>query len=172
MSYENYGGWHGSITLREMATYIRSTKQQVPKLAFHFLYWTRRMTNNEYLYSLLAQQALDQSQLAQLRSLRETIQNQLGALSGAPRFYYGGSFAKKTMIRDLFDLDIVIYWPYDCGQTLKQIFESVGRVLRKHWRAVEPKTVAWKLPFEGGFHIDVVPGRAIDTSFSMQTYTV
>jgi hypothetical protein len=30
---------------------------------------------------------------------------------------------------------------------------------------VNPKTVAFELPFQGGFHIDVVPGRAIDNSF-------
>jgi hypothetical protein len=30
---------------------------------------------------------------------------------------------------------------------------------------VRPKNVACRLPFEGGFHIDVVPGRALDGTF-------
>ena len=69
------------------------------------------------------------------------------------------------MIRELFDLDIVAYWPDDCGYTLKGISDAVGEVLGKHWKCVEPKTVAWQLPFEGGFHIDVVPGRALDATY-------
>ena len=28
-----------------------------------------------------------------------------------------------------------------------------------------PKTVSWELRFQGGFHIDVVPGRALDATF-------
>jgi hypothetical protein len=30
---------------------------------------------------------------------------------------------------------------------------------------VNSKTVCWEIPFQNGFHIDVVPGRAIDESF-------
>lgn len=123
------------------------------------------MTSDEYLCQLLAQQDLSETQLDSLRSLRERIESQLSVLQGSPRFYYGGSFAKKTMIREAFDLDIVIYWPSNSSYTLKGIFDSVGDQLRRNWQHVNPKTVAWELPFEGGFHIDVVPGRAIDASF-------
>ena len=123
------------------------------------------MTSNEYLYQLLAQQDLAQDQLDTLRTLRQQIEGQLSVLQGSPRFYYGGSFAKKTMIRDSFDLDIVIYWPHDCGYSLKDIYNAVGNVLKKHWKYVNSKTVSWELPFDGGFHLDVVPGRAIDGTF-------
>jgi len=34
---------------------------------------------------------------------------------------------------------------------------------------VHPKTVALRLPYEGGFHIDVVPGRAQDATFRYAT---
>jgi len=30
---------------------------------------------------------------------------------------------------------------------------------------VNSKTVCWELPFNGGFHIDVVPGRALDAKY-------
>ena len=30
---------------------------------------------------------------------------------------------------------------------------------------VNSKTVCWEIPFQGGFHIDVVPGRALDASY-------
>ncbi len=120
------------------------------------------MSNHDYLHQLLAKQELGQDQLDSLRDLRQQIESQLSVLPGTPRFYYGGSFGKKTMIRAAFDLDIVAYWPHDCGYSLKDIYDAVGNTLRKHWNYVNPKTVSWQLPFQGGFHIDVVPGRAID----------
>lgn len=123
------------------------------------------MSNHNYLSQLLAQQELNQSQLDSLRSLRQQIEEQLSVLQGLPRFYYGGSFGKKTMISTAFDLDIVVYWPHDCGYPLKDIYNAVGNTLKKHWKYINPKTVAWELPFQGGFHIDVVPGRAIDRTF-------
>lgn len=123
------------------------------------------MTDDDYFRALLAQQDLTQAQLASLRSQRDTIQGQLSVLPGRLRFYYAGSFGKKTMIREFFDLDIVVYWPHDCGYSLKDIFDAVGGNLRRNWKVVSQKTVAWVLPFDGGFHIDVVPGRALDGSF-------
>ena len=91
------------------------------------------MSNNIYLRQLLAQQNLTQDQLNSLRSLREQIEGQLSALQGSPRFYYAGSFAKKTMIRESFDLDIVVYWPHDCGYLLRNIYNAVGNVLKSIW---------------------------------------
>lgn len=123
------------------------------------------MTSDEYLRGLLAQQDLLPDQLVSLRALRDQVQGQLSVLAGSPRFYYAGSYAKGTMIRASFDLDIVVYWPSDCGYTLRAIYDAVGETLKKHWTHVNPKTVAWRLPFQGGFHIDVVPGRAIDGTF-------
>ena len=123
------------------------------------------MSNDDYLRQLLAQQELSPAQLDSLRTLREQIESQLSVLQGTPRFYYGGSFGKKTMVQASFDLDIVVYWPHNCGYSLKDIYAAVGKTLKGHWNYVTPKTVAWQLPFQGGFHIDVVPGRAIDQTF-------
>jgi hypothetical protein len=123
------------------------------------------MTNQEYLQSLLRTQDLMVTELTTLRNLRDQIEQQLRTGLQAARVYYAGSFGKKTMIREQYDLDIVVYWDKDCGYTLKEIFNGVGNVLRQHWTLVNRKTVAWELPFQGGFHIDVVPGSAIDNSF-------
>src|SRR5690606_5441097 len=49
--------------------------------------------------------------------------------------------------------------------TIKGIYDAVGNVLKRHWAYVNEKTVSWELPFQGGFHIDVVPGRALDSQF-------
>jgi hypothetical protein len=123
------------------------------------------MTANSYLASLLSQQSLTDAEMNALRNLRDRIQTQLSVLEGSPRFYYAGSFGKKTMIRERYDLDIAMYWPNSVTYTVEGIYDAVGKVLKQNWQYVNSKTVSWELPFEGGFHIDIVPGRAIDGSF-------
>ena len=123
------------------------------------------MNNDNFLKYLLDLQDLKQKQLDSLRTLRDTIQSQLSILPGSPRFYYGGSFAKKTMINANFDLDIVVYWPHNCNLSLKDIYTQVGSVLKKNWPIVNSKTVAWSIPFGNEFHIDIVPGRALDSTY-------
>lgn len=118
-----------------------------------------------YLESLLAGQILTPAELAQLQELRSLIEGQLSTFEGTPRFYYAGSYGKDTIIRSSYDLDIVMYWPHDTPYTLVGLFSAVGDSLRKNWTVVQPKTVAWRLPFNDGFHVDVVPGRAIDRGF-------
>ena len=120
---------------------------------------------NAYLSQLLASQELRAEELSALRPLRDKIEDQLSSLEGSPRFYYGGSFGKRTMIREAYDLDIVVYWPNDTKYKIAGIYLGVGDQLKKHWRTVKSKTVAWELPFQGGFHIDVVPGRALDSAY-------
>ena len=123
------------------------------------------MSNHEYLKQLLAGQDLDTDQIATLQRCRKAIQDQVAQLNGTPRFYYAGSYGKKTIISDCFDLDIVAYWPDDCGYPLKEIFNAVGSILQQKWKSARPKNVAWTISFQGSFHIDVVPGRALDKSY-------
>ncbi|HRY49083.1 MAG TPA: nucleotidyltransferase [Candidatus Paceibacterota bacterium] len=124
------------------------------------------MSNDAYLRGLLAQQDLTPSEESALRGLRDTIEEQLRkGLNKIERVYYAGSFGKDTMIRELYDLDIVVYWANDCGFTLQDIYSSVGDALKRNWKVVKSKTVAWELPFDGGFHLDVVPGRALNNTF-------
>ena len=123
------------------------------------------MSNHEYLLERLAGQDLNATQIDTLQLCRKAIENQVAQLNGTPRFYYAGSYGKKTIISESFDLDIVAYWPDDCGYPLKEIFDAVGSVLKQKWKSASPKTVAWTISFQGGFHIDVVPGRALDKSY-------
>jgi hypothetical protein len=115
--------------------------------------------------TILTEQNLTNAALDGLRSLRETIEGQLSVLDGSPRFYYGGSFGKRTMIKARYDLDLVMYWPHTATYSIKGIYDAVGEILKKHWTVVKTKTVAWELAFDGGFHIDVVPGRALDAQY-------
>jgi hypothetical protein len=123
------------------------------------------MTNDAHLASLLMNQDLTPGEENTLRGLRESIESQMKQLEGSPRIYYGGSFGKHTMVRESYDLDIVVYWPPDSRFTVQGISDGVGTKLQKHWNSPRPKTVSWVLRFQGGFHIDVVPGRAIDAGF-------
>ena len=123
------------------------------------------MSSDQYLRGLLAQQDLPSAELLALQNMRDQIQSQLSTLAGSPRFYYAGSYGKKTIIRARYDLDIVMYWPSTVTYTIKGIYDAVGGVLKNHWKYVNSKTVSWELPFQGGFHIDIVPGRALDPQF-------
>lgn len=122
--------------------------------------------NDNWLRNLLASQDLSNAELTSLRTLRQQIEGQLSNnLNGDKRFYYGGSYGKNTMIKSNYDLDIVVYWDAQSPYTIESIYNSVGDVLKRHWSSVNQKKVSWELPFQGGFHIDVVPGRAIDSKY-------
>lgn len=124
------------------------------------------MTANQYLQSLLSSQTVPQAHMDALRRLRMQIEHQLSSgLNGAPRFYYAGSLGKRTMIHQRYDLDIVVYWPSTVTYTIESIYQATGNVLKKNGWIANAKTVSWELPFDGGFHIDVVPGRAMDAQF-------
>jgi len=123
------------------------------------------MTENAYLQSVLRSQQLTPLQMGALGRMRQAVENRVRTVAGNPRIYYAGSYAKNTMVKERFDLDIVAYWPPDCGYTLLGIYRAVGKVLRKWRKNVKAKTVAWEIPFLGRFHIDVVPGRAVDNSY-------
>ena len=123
------------------------------------------MSNQSYFKALLDGQLLTPQEFSVLRGLRERIERTLSALDGSPRYRYGGSYGKQTIIRTRYDLDVVAYWSKDTSYTIKGIYDGVGNALRNEFTSVKPKTVAWEIPFNGGFHVDVVPGRALDVNF-------
>jgi hypothetical protein len=77
--------------------------------------------------------------------------------------YYGGSFGKKTLIAAHFDLDLVIYFP--AGDP-KELYAAVERRLRAAGHAPSRHNVALRLAYTRGLHVDVVPGRALDETYS------
>lgn len=128
------------------------------------------MSSHQYLQGVLSRHTLTDAELNPLREAREHIEGVLRAEVGsAARFYYGGSFAKRTMLRSSFDLDIIVYVPSYERATLRDIFEGVHRRLVNAKFIVAPRTVALRLPYQGGFHIDVVPGKAQDGTFRYAT---
>lgn len=136
------------------------------------------MTTNEYLKKVLQAQTLKEGseELNALQERRAEVEKRIRAAfeKSAPTIRYGGSKAKGTMIREMYDLDIISYFANDdtgAGETLEAIYNSVKEALEKHYLVI-PKASALRLtdlsPETLGldFHIDVVPGRFTDASKS------
>lgn len=128
------------------------------------------MTGHEYLRRVLSSQDLTASQMDGLQSLRDALHRHLASdLSAGVRIYYGGSYAKGTMIRESYDLDLVVYFPPEPRTPLVNIFGTVHRSLKACGCDVHPQTVALRIPVTSTLHVDVVPGRAQDSSFRYAT---
>ncbi len=132
------------------------------------------MNANDYLAKILDQQTFadDDPELVELRRRRREIEDLLrGRFSkSGPSIRWGGSMAKRTMIREAYDGDMTCYFPHDgteARNTLEEIYESVAVALGEKYE-VERKTSALRVKdpstreakgFAQDLHIDVVPGR-------------
>jgi hypothetical protein len=136
---------------------------------------TSDTTVNEYLEELIDSQKLedDSKELKELRAHRADVERLLRKHfeDCSPTIRYGGSKAKGTLILALYDLDIICYFPSDdmaAGETLEEIYNNVKTALEKEYSVI-PKTSALRLKrtdqygIVHDFHIDVVPGRYVDS---------
>ncbi len=132
------------------------------------------MSDSEYLQSILQDQTLsnDGTEMKLLRSHRTDVDAILKSAfkDCVPTIRYGGSYAKNTMIREHYDLDIICYFKHDdnsAGDTLKEIYDNVAEALGDKY-FVDKKKSALRLRGKGqedyhvDFHVDVVPGRFTD----------
>jgi hypothetical protein len=117
-----------------------------------------------YLAEILEQQRVDSVIEDAVRARRAEIERVLQT-GERPRFYYGGSFGKKTMIAAQFDLDVVLYFPAGTADGPHALYAAVERRLRAAGHAVARHNVALRLRYTPGWHIDVVPGRALDDTY-------
>jgi hypothetical protein len=136
------------------------------------------MTLKEYLEQVLQAQRLaeDSEELKNIRKRRDDVETLLRSKfeKCSPTIRYGGSVAKKTMIKDAYDLDIVCYFAHDddaAGDNLKEIYDKVNAALAGDYQT-ELRTSAIRLrsnkmeDYLADFHIDVVPGRFTDETKS------
>jgi hypothetical protein len=84
---------------------------------------------------------------------------------GGARFYTGGSFAKRTAIAAQFDLDVVVYFPAETRGTPRELYETVEERLRAAGHVPERHNVSLRLRYTPAWHIDVVPGKAVDAEY-------
>lgn len=136
------------------------------------------MSANDYLYDILASQALgdESDEVKALQKHRADVEKLLcdHFKDSSPTIRYAGSKAKGTMNRESYDLDIICYFASgdtSAGDTLQDIYENTQGALGKKY-FIEQKGSALRLkscdPQTLGvdFHIDVVPGRFTDDSKS------
>jgi len=132
------------------------------------------MTNTEYLQGILKAQSLSENspELKALQGKRDEVEELLRSSfeESNPKIVYGGSYAKHTLIREHYDLDVICYFAHNdtaAVETLKDIYEDVAKALEEKY-LVDYKTSALRLKgkletnYEVDFHIDVVPGRFTD----------
>ena len=124
-------------------------------------------TDNDYLKAVLDSQVLgeDDEETKKLRNKREEVEGVIRAEFGdAPSIRYGGSYKKRTMIRESYDLDLLCYFGREDttgGGTLEEIYKNVQQALANNF-SVEPKRSAirlWSIDHATDFSVDVVPGR-------------
>ena len=126
--------------------------------------------SHQYLQQVLQSQQVPASEVSVLQATRSALESTLRDKYGvSPRIYYGGSYGKDTMIRASYDLDIIVYFPHTDTTSLRDLYGGVYHTLKSSGLIVQPKTVAIRLPYQDGFHIDVVPGRAHDSTFRYAT---
>jgi hypothetical protein len=128
------------------------------------------MSGNQYLNDLLTSQKLDESsaEWKELDAEAEKIERIIRDAypKSIVMFTHGGSRAKRTMIRDDYDLDEVSYFQNDDtapGETLEEIYENIAKLLARHY-TIRRKRSALRLSMKDGrdLKVDVVPGRYVD----------
>ena len=117
-----------------------------------------------YLDEVLAAQAVAPEVEQAVRARRAEVESMLRG-AWRPRFYYGGSFAKKTAIAAQFDLDVVVYFPHETEEGPRALYDAVEARLRRAGHTVLRHNVALRLQYTPGWHVDVVPGRALDDTY-------
>lgn len=129
------------------------------------------MTPDEYLKKILAAQELNEEQVAELKANRTEVEELLRDEFGStPSIRYAGSYKKKTMVQDSYDLDLTCYFDREdtcAGATLQEIYDAVDEALASQYY-VERKRSALRVMANGDglthtdLRIDVVPGRFTD----------
>lgn len=131
------------------------------------------MTNDSYILTVLrdATVSTDSTIGKELRSRAEEVACVIANKyhDSTPRIQVVGSYAKGTMIRQSYDLDLICYFDRDedeAGGTLEEIYHDVKRTLESRY-TVNPKTSALRIKEKKGqeeidFHVDVVPGRYLN----------
>lgn len=132
------------------------------------------MSRNSELHDLLDAQRIpqDSDAMRELQDHRAEVESLIhNAFPGASiTIRYGGSKAKGTMIKESYDLDIIVYVHHgetSIGDSLAEIYANIADALNGAY-FVEPKNSALRLyaKTDSGpsdrLHIDVVPGRFVD----------
>ncbi|MDP2763136.1 MAG: nucleotidyltransferase [Enterobacteriaceae bacterium] len=129
------------------------------------------MSTNDYLKNVLASHNLknDAEEIEKVREERSNVEKIIKDKypDAKKTIRYGGSYAKDTMIKDNYDLDILCYFHEGenaAGESLEEIYNNIKKCLDDSYY-IQTKRSALRLKNKedkNDFHIDVVPGRFVE----------
>ena len=104
-------------------------------------------------------------------TIADTIQDDETFKQLELRMYPQGSFRLKTTVKPLkgneYDLDFVAELPPNSDMTPKQLYDHIYRILSTdgiHNNMLEKKSRCIRVCYANDFHIDIMPGQAINRS--------
>ncbi|MFX0103637.1 MAG: hypothetical protein ACFFCS_29010 [Candidatus Hodarchaeota archaeon] len=124
------------------------------------------MSIENYLTGLIHAQRIPESYERELQKDRERIEKIVYDIEDLvnPTPYYGGSKGKNTMVKESYDLDIVLYYPSEEDHSVEKIQDMVFDALVDSELNPVRKNVAIRVLKRSDYHIDVVPGKRIKGS--------
>lgn len=136
------------------------------------------MTYKELLLVAICEKLQLQPRLYELAEERyhviaDTIEKATAFNDTELRIYPQGSFRLKTTVKPLkgneYDLDFVAELPKEAMMTPRQLYDRIYDILSTdgvHNDMVERKTRCIRVNYANDFHIDIMPGKAIDRATS------
>ncbi len=120
----------------------------------------------QYLNELLQDQNIPDNYKKEMKNDREKLLRIINKIQDLPQPdpYFGGSKGKKTMIKESYDLDIVLYFPDTTDGSIQNIYDKVARYLGSSNYSIMPKNAAIRVLKRDNYHIDVVPAKRIKDS--------
>jgi hypothetical protein len=104
-------------------------------------------------------------------TIADTIQDDKAFTQLELRMYPQGSFRLKTTVKPLkgneYDLDFVVELPKNSNMTPRQLYDHIYRILSTdgtHNNMLEKKSRCIRVCYANDFHIDIMPGQAIERS--------
>ncbi|MFX1253998.1 MAG: hypothetical protein ACFFCZ_20465 [Promethearchaeota archaeon] len=130
------------------------------------------MSSSDYYLSQLLQKqkpTTEQKKLTRNTSNRFVEIIRQGTNEPMIRFYFVGSYAKGTTLKDIYDLNLVVCYPHITSKSLEGIYNKIREILQKegfnHWA----KSVALRCNLVdkkfGNYYYDIIPAKTINSNF-------
>lgn len=118
------------------------------------------MTSDEYLWSLLAREAVDVSSTSPVRQVQGTLYPLLAEWAGNKLrgIYPSGSFAKGTANHSGTDIDLLVSLSNDVTETLKEVYTKLHGRLKEKGYDPKQQNVSINIRVDG-YDVDLVPAK-------------
>ena len=115
------------------------------------------MNDEEFLRKVLENNQPTESQISSMLKLRDRVRKCISTeIGGNFSMFMAGSFKKRTMIKQYYDLDMFIIWPTGF-RPLLHLYYNTRDALLSNWAIIENTRVGWRIPYTNEFHVDVIP---------------